>query len=62
MLLNENYPEINCYSANDVPFPLDEYLRLTGKPTTSDIAKVLLKWKPRYKKTSNPAENLEEKK
>jgi hypothetical protein len=35
---------IKMFSANGVPYPLDEYLRLTGKPTTSDIAEVLKRW------------------
>lgn len=30
-------PDIHMFSANGVPFPLDDYLELKGKPTTSDI-------------------------
>lgn len=42
---NDNY---SMYSVNNVPYPLDEYLKLIGKPTTKEIAEVLLRW-PNYK-------------
>lgn len=37
-------PEQNMYSANGVPWPLDNYLRLIGQPTTDDMVKYLIKW------------------
>lgn len=35
---------IHFFSANGVPWPLDEWLRLTGRPTTDDISEVIRRW------------------
>jgi len=32
------------FSVNGVPYPLDEYLRLKGEPTTGMVAEMIRKW------------------
>lgn len=32
------------YSANGVPWPLNDWLRLSGKPTIDDIVELLRRW------------------
>jgi hypothetical protein len=39
-------PTINIkrYSANGVPYPLDEYLKLCGKMTTFEAVELIKRW------------------
>ncbi len=32
------------FSANGVPWPLDEYLALRKEPTTSELAELVIRW------------------
>lgn len=36
--------EFQYFSANGVPYPLDDYLKLTGQPTTDEMAEVVKRW------------------
>ncbi len=45
--------ELNCkctscmtkyFSSNGVPYPLDDYLKLQGKPTTFETAELIKRW------------------
>lgn len=42
--LIERDDDVKMFSANGVPYPLDEYLKLIGKPTIEDGAKIIRKW------------------
>lgn len=35
---------IHMFSANGVPWPLDEWLKLQGKMTTYEAAEILKRW------------------
>ncbi len=38
-------PNIKTFSANGVPYPLDDYLELTKQPTTDEIVNVIKRWR-----------------
>lgn len=38
---------IKMFSANGVPYPLDDYLKLMGQPTTDQMAEVIKRWRKR---------------
>ena len=41
---------IYMFSANGVPYPLDEWLALRGEMTTSMTAELIKRWYPNIKK------------
>lgn len=43
MLINKN-PTRQLFSVNGVPYPLDEYRKLIGLPTSEEIAKYCVLW------------------
>ena len=45
LLHSYDHPEIKLFSANGVPWPLDEYLELIGKPTIQDIVEIIKRWR-----------------